>query len=61
MKLVDVTNIMAEGISRVHVLKDVNFSAKAGELNLILGPSGSGKSTFLTIAAVYKRLLPEKC
>ena len=50
LKLVDVNKYYGEGISRVHVLKDVNFSAKAGELNLILGPSGSGKSTFLTIA-----------
>ena len=41
LKLVDVNKYYGEGISRVHVLKDVNFSAKAGELNLILGPSGS--------------------
>ncbi|TLF38835.1 ABC transporter ATP-binding protein [Lacticaseibacillus zeae] len=36
--------------SNVEVLKDVNFSADAGSLSLVLGPSGSGKSTFLTIA-----------
>ena len=36
--------------SDVEVLKNVNFSADAGSLSLVLGPSGSGKSTFLTIA-----------
>lgn len=46
LKLVDVNKYYGEGISRVHVLKDVNFSAKAGELNLILGPSGSGRVLF---------------
>lgn len=38
------------GSARVHVLKDIDFSANTGEFILILGPSGSGKSTFLTIA-----------
>lgn len=50
LELIDVNKYYGQGISRVHVLKDVNFSAQAGELNLVLGPSGSGKSTFLTIA-----------
>lgn len=36
--------------SRVQVLKNINFTAKKGEVNLVIGPSGSGKSTFLTIA-----------
>ena len=36
--------------SDVEVLKNVNFSADADSLSLVLGPSGSGKSTFLTIA-----------
>lgn len=38
------------GVARVHVLKDVDFAAQPGQMNLVLGPSGSGKSTFLTIA-----------
>ena len=40
--------------SDVEVLKNVNFSADAGSLSLVLGPSGSGKSTFLTIAGGFK-------
>ncbi|MBB1079625.1 ABC transporter ATP-binding protein [Limosilactobacillus sp. STM2_1] len=50
MEIRNVNKYYGQGISRVHVLKDVNFVANAGEMNLILGPSGSGKSTFLTIA-----------
>ncbi|WP_125764749.1 ABC transporter ATP-binding protein [Companilactobacillus hulinensis] len=50
LKLNNINKYYGEGSSRVHVLKNVNFTAKKGELNLVLGPSGSGKSTFLTIA-----------
>lgn len=50
IKLEDINKSFGEGIARVHVLKDVNFTANLGELSLVLGPSGSGKSTFLTIA-----------
>ena len=38
------------GAGKVQALKDINFVAKKGDLNLVVGPSGSGKSTFLTIA-----------
>lgn len=50
MELQNINKFYGKGIGRVHVLKDVDFTAQAGELNLIIGPSGSGKSTFLTIA-----------
>lgn len=53
MPVIELKNINKEfghGISRVQVLKNVNFQANRGQLCLILGPSGSGKSTFLTIA-----------
>lgn len=50
MELQNIDKYYGKGISRVHVLKGINFAAQNGELNLIIGPSGSGKSTFLTIA-----------
>lgn len=53
MAVIEVQNVnkfFGQGISRVHVLTDVNFTANQGEMSLVLGPSGSGKSTFLTIA-----------
>lgn len=50
IELRNVSKDYGTGISRVQVLRDVNFKAHSGELSLVLGPSGSGKSTFLTIA-----------
>lgn len=32
---------------RMHVLKGINISIKAGEVVVVFGPSGSGKSTFI--------------
>jgi ABC-type antimicrobial peptide transport system, ATPase component len=50
LQLTNINKYFGTGTSRVHVLKDINFTAKKGEINLVIGPSGSGKSTFLTIA-----------
>lgn len=50
IELKGVSKTFGSGVGQVQALKDVNFAAKNGEMNLVLGPSGSGKSTFLTIA-----------
>lgn len=39
----------------LHVLKNINFSVKAGEFLTILGPSGSGKSTLMNIIGCMDR------
>ncbi|MGZ7884455.1 ABC transporter ATP-binding protein [Limosilactobacillus ingluviei] len=50
IELKQVSKVYGHGVSQVQALKEVNFAAAPGELNLVIGPSGSGKSTFLTIA-----------
>ena len=50
IQLTNVNKFFGHDAARVHVLSDVNFTASAGKMVLILGPSGSGKSTLLTIA-----------
>ncbi|OIM21531.1 peptide ABC transporter ATP-binding protein [Oenococcus oeni] len=50
IELRNINKIFGNKISRVRVLKNINFSAENSQFNLVLGPSGSGKSTFLTIA-----------
>ncbi|HRE82061.1 MAG TPA: ATP-binding cassette domain-containing protein, partial [Opitutaceae bacterium] len=40
-----------EGEARIHVLKQVSFEARLGEMMFLVGPSGCGKTTLLSIIA----------
>ena len=46
------------GRTRVEVLKGVDFSARHGQVTMVMGPSGSGKSTL--IAALSGLLRPDE-
>jgi NitT/TauT family transport system ATP-binding protein len=64
MKLMQRTNLSAEGINKsfsrpgehdsLKVLEDIRFEIREGEFVSILGPSGCGKSTFLNILAGFE-------
>jgi sodium transport system ATP-binding protein len=40
-----------DGTDRVHILKDVSFTARSGEIYGLLGPNGAGKTTTLRCMA----------
>ena len=39
------------GDARVHVLRGVDFAARAGEFTFLVGPSGCGKTTLISVIA----------
>jgi putative ABC transport system ATP-binding protein len=50
LELDRVTRVHGAGPTEVTALREVGFTAHAGELVAVMGPSGSGKSTLLTLA-----------
>jgi len=55
LELSEVHLSLGDGASRVHILKGISLSVKAGEAVGLVGPSGSGKSTLLMVAAGLER------
>lgn len=47
----DVRKSFGEGDSAIEVLRNVNFTAKQGELTFLVGPSGCGKTTLISVIA----------
>jgi putative ABC transport system ATP-binding protein len=47
----DLQKHFGTGEAQVHVLRGVNFSARAGELTFLVGPSGCGKTTLISVIA----------
>ena len=47
---------LSKSFGSLHVLKDISFSVKKGEVVSIIGPSGSGKSTLLRCATMLETM-----
>jgi putative ABC transport system ATP-binding protein len=43
------TKVFGSGRTLVHAVQDVDLTAEAGQVTLVMGPSGSGKTTLLSV------------
>lgn len=55
MDVLRISNL-SKSFGSLHVLKDISFSVKKGEVVSIIGPSGSGKSTLLRCATMLENM-----
>jgi putative ABC transport system ATP-binding protein len=51
VKTTKVSKSFGQGEAQTHVLRQINFEARLGELLMLVGPSGCGKTTLLSVIA----------
>ena len=53
IKLNKINKSFGEGLSEVHVLKNLSLDVNTGEFVAVMGKSGCGKTTLLNILAIF--------